>query len=813
MGVTGAREARAGGFYFVDSSSDDANVIGCVDGVFGNCSLRSAIILANTDPGSKSIFFQGVVGVAPLAQLPDITAPVTIDGTLGGTARVIISGAIALGDPDGLRLVNHSGSTIKNMVINGWTFGAGISITGGGTHTIVGNLIGTDHPGTTAVPNSNGVHLVNTTNNTIGGAGVNANLISGNLLDGVLMEGVTDNTVAGNTIGLSLDETTAVGNGFSGVTVRGSGNQVGVSGLRNIIAGNLGNGVNINGPDNRVQFNLLGNNSLGQAKPNGAHGVRIAYTTGPIIIGGSLQNANTISGNARSGVSIEASADVEVSGNVIGLNADGNAGLPNGENGIEVIDPYDSNGVTTAGVSDIEIGKPGAGNLISGNTGDGIVIRDVNGVSVRANDIGVNVNRTPGVPNGLYGINIANANGNVIGGPADDDGNFIAGHSGAGIFIDGRLGDADGNEILNNIVGGLGNVTGNAVGIQVIADQTDITDNTIVRNTFDGITLDGNGNRGSGNLIGTNSDGDEVGNGGHGVTVGGDGNLISNEITLAAQPVGGPAFPLGANIIWNNGGSGVFVVYGAGNTINQNSMRDNAGGAIDLSPQGPNPNDTDDPDIGSNTLQNYPVLTTAGQSPAFTQGNHPSGGGGFLEGSLNSTPNTEFIIDVYQQPLCNASSPQTAEEWIGSFEVTTNGNGDVEFTQAAFTDMEPGDFVNATATNPTGSTSELSACIQVSGTVPTPSPTPSATPSPTPTPGPTGTLTPTPVPTDVFGDADCDEDVDMDDFIAVLSEVAGVPPGAPCDENIGCEDPIDAQDALDILAYMASPADFPLPPC
>jgi hypothetical protein len=53
----------------------------------------------------------------------------------------------------------------------------------------------------------------------------------------------------------------------------------------------------------------------------------------------------------------------------------------------------------------------------------------------------------------------------------------------------------------------------------------------------------------------------------------------------------------------------------------------------------------------------------------------------------------------------------------------------------------------------------------------------------------------------------------MDDVIAVLSELADVAPGAPCASNVGCEDPIDAQDALDILAFVASPGNFPFPQC
>jgi hypothetical protein len=236
-------------------------------------------------------------------------------------------------------------------------------------------------------------------------------------------------------------------------------------------------------------------------------------------------------------------------------------------------------------------------------------------------------------------------------------------------------------------------------------------------------------------------------------------------------------------------------------------MRENFRGAIDLAPEGNNANDTDDPDSGPNEKQNFPVLTFAAQALQL-QGSHPSGGGGYIQGTLNSTPNSDFIIDVYIQDTCNEpANLQPAEEWVGSFEVRTNAGGDAQFTEAAFIDLGFGDYVNATATSDFGSTSELSACIRVSGGIPTP------TPGPTQTPGPTGTPTPTPSPTDVRGDADCDGDVDAEDVVAVLAEVADVPPGAPCSGNVGCEDPIDEQDALDTLKFVAAPADFPLPTC
>lgn len=800
LGVTGERPAYAGGVYLVDNSADDAIFSGCLDqtiDVPGDCTLRGAIILANFDPTIKVIVFglgAGVPTILPQSQLPAITAPVIIEGASGGATRVNISGANGPIASHGLYLKDHQGSTIRNMVINDWEFGAGIRVTGGGTHTIQGNFLGTNTAGTAAAPNDYGIEVENATNVAIGGVGEDFNVISGNVVSGVLLgDGATLSPVAGNLIGLSVNQTAAVPNG-SGIGITGDSNQIGTASLPNVIAGNTGRGIRISGSDNTVQGNLIGLNEQDQARPNGANGIYLDGSPGPTLIGGSLEEGNVISGNGGDGITIESATNIEISGNIIGLEPDGEFALPNSDSGIEIFPPDQ---LTAAGVTGIQIGKPGAPNTISGNGGDGIVI-GVGNVVVQSNTIGASSDQTTGFANGLYGIN-------VTGSDAIIDGNFITSHQGAGIFIDGRDGGGDGADIQNNFIGGVPDVAGNGIGIQVIDGRTDIVDNTIVSNTFDGVDIQGDGNRLSGNFIGTNSDGDEAGNGGNGVTINGNVNIISQDAIASALPAGGPLFPLGANIIWNNSGAGVFVAGGTSNSIQGNWMRGNGGGAIDLAPEGRNPNDSDDPDQGANDRQNHPVLTLAASSQAFGEGIQPSGGGGFIQGSLNSTPNSDFIIDVYIQPLCNASGVQPAEEWVGSFEVTTNAAGDVAFSRAAFTDMQPGSFVNATATNDLGSTSELSDCIQVGGSVPTPTPSPS--------PGPTATPSPTPSPTDVFGDADCDGDVDMDDFVAVMTEVAGVAPGAPCADQVGCEDPVDARDALDIVKYVASPADYPLPDC
>ena len=85
--------------------------------------------------------------------------------------------------------------------------GQGTDLGGSGTQdtTVVGNLIGTNPPGTIAIPNGgDGVEINDAFNNTIGGTADDpSNVISGNTGDGVEItgSGATGNVVAGDFIG------------------------------------------------------------------------------------------------------------------------------------------------------------------------------------------------------------------------------------------------------------------------------------------------------------------------------------------------------------------------------------------------------------------------------------------------------------------------------------------------------------------------------------------------------------------------------------------------------------------------------------
>jgi len=163
-----------------------------------------------------------------------------IDINAGGSAVVsgnyIGTNAAGTGDRGnfghGIQIVNSSGSTIGGLtatarnVISG-NDGIGVLIIGDiGTpamnNTVLGNYIGVDFTGNTALGNDGSGVVIQDTLNTVGGTTVGArNVISGNAVNGVSINSslATGNTVAGNYIGVGANGTTAILNVNDGVRI------------------------------------------------------------------------------------------------------------------------------------------------------------------------------------------------------------------------------------------------------------------------------------------------------------------------------------------------------------------------------------------------------------------------------------------------------------------------------------------------------------------------------------------------------------------------------------------------------------------
>lgn len=381
----------------------------------------------------------------------------TVAGNLVGTDSL---GASALGNRTGLVISNTAMTTITDNVLSGNLF-HGVQIIGAAStqNILQGNRIGTNSAGTAAVGNvANGVVLSNAPNNTVGGTAVGAgNVISGNGRHGIVISGATamNNVVQQNRIGTDTNGTAALPNGQTGVAIVGSSNNtVGgtAAGAGNVISGNLANGVAIVGvgvTGNRVEQNTIGARLGGLVSlGNGRNGVVISKATGNTIGGTAAAARNTISGNGLSGVLIKTGATSNlVQNNLIGTASNGTAGLGNGEHGVWVSSANNTVGGTAAN----------AGNVISSNGMNGVLVDDGIGTHVEGNKIGTNSAGTAGLANLGNGVEVSGtASQTIIGGTASGAPNIIAFNATDGVRISGT---STRNQIrLNSIFqnGGLG---------------------------------------------------------------------------------------------------------------------------------------------------------------------------------------------------------------------------------------------------------------------------------------------------------------------------------------------------------------------
>lgn len=157
---------------------------------------------------------------------------------------------------------NTIGGTILNdrNIISGNIF-SGIEMADAGTNfnTIIGNYIGTDITGLSAIPN---MHGIGTTTNVSKNSFEN-NVISGNQKIGILLYEFSDsNTVYSNLIGLASDGVSSLPNHSSGIVIsnNSSYNQIGTEGKGNTIAFSDTAGVIV--MDNNSRFNTLSSNLI-----------------------------------------------------------------------------------------------------------------------------------------------------------------------------------------------------------------------------------------------------------------------------------------------------------------------------------------------------------------------------------------------------------------------------------------------------------------------------------------------------------------------------------------------------------------------
>ncbi|MFO7742600.1 MAG: NosD domain-containing protein [Anaerolineae bacterium] len=378
----------------------------------------------------------------------------------------------------GANLVGGTASGAGNLISG--NIASGIHINTSSGNRVQGNTIGADQSGGGAIPNRTGVFVgFGACNNLIGGSSTGmGNLISGNTSDGVFIQDETSvgNQVLGNRIGTDRGGTSALPNDYGIVVIGAYETVIGGADLStpwacdgpcNLISGNTAFGIMNQGlpaggelPEgtvdtaSQIMGNFIGTDLSGTAPIPNLAGVDLSWQAGGNQVGGSsaLGEGNLLSGNQIDGVVIrDAWANGnQVSGNRIGTTADGNAPLPNGETGVKLY----------GGASGNLIGGESAGlsNLISGN--DYGVWLDGEGTTnnhILGNRIGTNAAGTSALPNGR-GIGLV-----LLASNTDIRGNVISGNSTDGVYLN----ESTGNQIVDNHIG----VTAN--GISPLANGQD----------------------------------------------------------------------------------------------------------------------------------------------------------------------------------------------------------------------------------------------------------------------------------------------------------------------------------------------------
>jgi hypothetical protein len=446
------------------------------------------------------------------------------------------------------------------------------------------------------------------------------------------------------------------------------------------------------------------------------------------------------------GVVITAAGNVQVAGCFIGADPTGEAAAANG------------NGVVIQNSNNL-IGGPSVGdrNVISGNNGSNgiyLPVKTINplnitptGNVIENNIIGLDAAGTKILGNALNGV-ADQGSGNTYGGVTAGLGNVISGNGEVGIGATGSItieGNYIGTDATGSVAIGNGKNAGGGTGISdgqslpTTPIMTVISDNVISGNGDGIVIFQAVGTQSSytiaNNLIGTNAAGTSaLGNGGDGLMLNSVENATVQNNVIAANYNGvelQTATPLTqpqhvvfrGNLIGTdktgtvplgNKGAGISIDPGSGITIggtgpgDGNVIANNTFGLI--VDRGLQDQITQNSIFGNTGAPGYPppgliVASTANQAVAapgltFTPG---AGGSGTLSGALTEAPNSTYVVEVYSNPSAQAASQAQGQTFVKDVSVKTDGTG-----KGAFSLIEPNGFYTATATDPSGDTSQFS---------------------------------------------------------------------------------------------------------
>jgi len=321
---------------------------------------------------------------------------------------------------------------------------------------------------------------------------------------------------------------------------------------------------------------------------------------------------------------------------------------------------------TNTKTEDFHIGgsNPGEGNVISGNTTNGLVFPSqpfgntpiAKNITIIGNYFGLDPTGTIARPNGGSAIVMNSANGVII------SGNKISNSAGHGLTIT----KSSGLVIQNNEIVGNGN---SGINLSSMLTTNPATNMTLIQ----GNTINGNTN--------------------DGIAIGANTSDTSSRVAIRQ------------NSIYNNGGLG-----------------------IDLANNGVTPNDNLDPDTGPNTITNFPVLTQTAAGTlvegsydglpkqVFTMDyyvNQTADPSGYGEGQT-WIGSMNFITDANGHVTFGPTATTGSADNVGFTSASLHGSA-LDWLKVSGGAVPTGWSLASTATDGVGNTSEFSNSIASSG--------------------------------------------------------------------------------------------------
>jgi titin len=286
-----------------------------------------------------------------------------------------------------------------------------------------------------------------------------------------------------------------------GISLRSHNNVIKGLIINNRPNGGVAIGTNDGASYNVIIGNYLGTNAAGTAAKKAMEGVHLREGSHDNVIGGTngvtpggacTGDCNLISGNYQHGIVIDHAYNNKVIGNFVGVNVNGNGGIPN--NGVGVL-------VVNAPNNIIGGPNPQERNVISGNGNINVEIGQTDVATrnnvVQGNYIGTNSAGTAAIAGQNNGIVLdENSSQSTV------DGNVISGNGSTGVLI---FTGSSRNTIKNNLIGVAANgstrLPNNGIGILIHTNNNLVTDNIIAYHQSDGVRI----KNGTGNQIRRNS--------------------------------------------------------------------------------------------------------------------------------------------------------------------------------------------------------------------------------------------------------------------------------------------------------------------